>query len=164
MIVPNLSMIAAVADNRVIGVQNRLPWHLPADLRHFKHLTMGKPMLMGRRTWESLPGLLPGREHVVITRNPAYIAAGARIRSGLAAAIAAYRDRPEIMLIGGADLYAQALSRAARLYITHVHITPAGDRLFPEINLAEWEETERIRCHDGQPVRYTFVTFRRQHR
>ncbi len=164
MMIPNLSVIAAVADNRVIGVQNRLPWHLPADLQRFKCLTMGKPMLMGRRTWESLPGLLPGREHIVITRNPAYAAAGACIQLSLAAAVAAYRGVPEMMLIGGADLYAQALPQAARLYITYVHIAPAGDRLFPEINLSEWEETERVRCDDRQLVRYTFVTFRRQYR
>ncbi|MEM6405832.1 MAG: dihydrofolate reductase [Pseudomonadota bacterium] len=163
MIIPNLSVIAAVADNRVIGVQNRLPWHLPADLRRFKRLTMGKPMLMGRNTWESLPGLLPGREHVVITRNPAYAATGACIQLDLAAAIAAYQHVPEIMLIGGAELYAQALPQAARLYLTYVHLSPEGDRWFPVFNPAEWEETEHARCDDMQTIPHTFVTLHRKH-
>jgi dihydrofolate reductase len=162
MIIPNLSLIAAVADNRVIGVQNRLPWHLSADLQRFKRLTMGKPMLMGRKTWESLPGRLPGREHVVITRNPAYAAAGICVQPGLAEAIAAYRDVPEMMLIGGAELYAQALPQAARLYITHVHVSPAGDRLFPEFNPTDWEETERIHCDDTQSIAHTFITLERK--
>lgn len=163
MIIRNLSVIAAVADNQVIGVQNRLPWHLPADLRRFKQLTMGKPMLMGRKTWESLPGCLPGREHVVVTRNPAYVAVGAHIQPNLTAAMTAYRDVPEMMLIGGAELYTQALPQAARLYITYVHLSPSGDRWFPAFNPAAWEETARIRCDAGQSIPHTFVTFCRKH-
>ena len=163
MIIPNLSMIAAVADNRVIGVQNRMPWHLSDDLRRFKHLTMGKPMLMGRKTWESLPNALPGRQHIVMSRNPTYAAAGAHIQPDLDTAIETYRDVPEIMLIGGADLYTQALPQAARLYLTLVHLTPPGDRHFPEFNLAEWEETEHIHGDNTQPIPHTFVTLLRKH-
>ncbi|WP_306292452.1 dihydrofolate reductase [Solemya velum gill symbiont] len=91
--------------NRIIGRNNELPWHLPADLKHFKALTMGKPIIMGRKTWESLPGLLPGRQHIVVTRNPDYVAEDATIALSLDEAIAAAGDVPEVMIIGGANVY-----------------------------------------------------------
>ena len=162
-IVPNLSLIAALADNRVIGRDNRLPWHLPADLQHFKRLTLGKPILMGRRTWESLPGLLPGRPHVVITRNPDYRAEGARVVHGLQAAIEVFPDADELMLVGGANLYAQALPRVARMYLTEVHARPEGDAFFPPFDRGEWIEVAREEgvCDERNPIPHSFVTLQR---
>jgi dihydrofolate reductase len=109
---PRLTLIAAVAQNGVIGRDNKLPWRLSEDLKHFKALTMGHPMIMGRKTWESLPGKLPGRPHIVVTRNPAYIADGATVVTSLQAAVAAAGDTDEVFVIGGAELYAQAFEFA----------------------------------------------------
>jgi len=164
-IVPNLSLIAALADNRVIGIANRLPWRLPADLQHFKRITMGKPMIMGRRTWESLPGLLPGRPHVVITRDRAYCAAGAQVVHSLQQAFDACAAAGEMMLVGGADLYAQALPRAARLYLTYVHAAPEGDAFFPEFDASAWQEVDREEgvCDAKNTIPHTFVTLQRRH-
>ncbi len=161
--VPNLSLIAALADNRVIGIENRLPWRLPADLQHFKRLTMGKPIVMGRRTWESLPGLLPGRTHVVVTRNSAYTAKGAVVLHSLEEALARYADVPEVMLVGGADLYRQGLPLASRLYLTEVHIAPEGDAFFPDFDRSQWREIERVPGDAGgeKHIPHTFVTLER---
>jgi len=162
MVIPNLSLIAAMADNRVIGIENRLPWRLPADLQHFKRLTMGKPIVMGRRTWESLPGLLPGRTHVVVTRNAGYRAEGAVVVHSLEEALTRYADVPEVMLVGGADLYRQGLPLASRLYLTEVHITPEGDAFFPDFDRSQWRETERARGDVEEGViPHTFVTLER---
>lgn len=162
--VPNLSVIAALADNRVIGVDNRLPWRLPADLQHFKRLTMGKPMIMGRRTWESLPGLLPGRPHLVVTRDPAYRAEGAQVVHSLQAAFAACADAQELMLVGGADLYGQAIPLATRLYLTYVHASPAGDAFFPAFDPAQWRELAREEGvqDEKNAIPHTFVTLQRR--
>ena len=127
-----LTIIAAMARNRVIGKDNRLPWYLPADLQHFKKITMGKPMIMGRRTWESLPGLLPGRRHIVITRDLAYKADGAEVAHSLEQAIQLAGDVEEIMLVGGANLYAQALDIADRMQLTEIDLDVDGDAWFPE--------------------------------
>ena len=161
---PNLSLIAAVADNRVIGHHNQLPWHLSADLQHFKRLTLGKPLIMGRKTWESLPGLLPGRPHTVVTRNPDYQAPGATLQPSLQAALTHHRDVPEVMLIGGAELYAQALPFAARLYLTYVHLNPPGDCFFPPLDADAWVETARTISHQdaNQPIPHTFVTLQQR--
>ncbi len=162
-IVPNLSIIAAVADNGVIGIDNRLPWHLPADLAHFKRLTLGKPILMGRRTWESLPGLLPHRTHVIVTRNPDYRAEGGFVVHSLDQAIEQFGDVDELMLIGGAQLYAQALPRAARLYLTEVHIEAEGDAFFPDFARDRWREVERIAgtVDARNSIPHHFVTYQR---
>lgn len=160
-LVPNLSLIAAVADNGVIGINNQLPWHLSADLQHFKRLTLGKPILMGRKTWESLPGLLPGREHIVITRNPHYSAPGAYVQTSLSAALTTLQDKPEIMLIGGAELYAQAMPYAARIYLTAIHINPEGDRYFPALEAQTWHEIARESGASDAPIAHTFVTLQR---
>ncbi|MDR2001100.1 MAG: dihydrofolate reductase, partial [Zoogloeaceae bacterium] len=109
---PRLTIIAAVARNGIIGRDNKLPWRLPEDLKRFKALTMGHAIIMGRKTWESLPGKLPGRQHIVVTRNPAYVAEGATIALSLPAAIAAAGATDEVFIIGGADLYALALPHA----------------------------------------------------
>ncbi len=160
---PRISIIAAVADNRVIGRANRLPWRLPADLRHFKALTMGKPMVMGRRTWESLPGLLPGRPHIVVTRNPGYRAEGGQVVHSLREALQVAGEVPEVMIVGGAELYREALTLADRLYLTRVHATPQGDTLFPDYPAAEWREVAReVRpADDGNPLSCTFLTLDR---
>ncbi|QFY90349.1 dihydrofolate reductase [Magnetovirga frankeli] len=157
-----LSLIAAMADNRVIGRDNRLPWHLPADLAHFKRLTLGKPLLMGRKTWESLPGLLPGRPHLVISRNPAYQAPGARCFTDLNQALAAIQAE-EIMVVGGAEIYAQTLPLAQRLYLTLVHMQAEGDCRFPAFDADNWRLIER-QDHAADvknPYAYSFLHYSR---
>jgi dihydrofolate reductase len=162
-VVPNLSLIAALADNRVIGIENRLPWRLPADLQHFKRLTLDKPIIMGRHTWESLPGLLPQRTHVVVTRNPDYRAEGAQVVHSLDEAIRRFASANEMMLVGGADLYRQALPRVSRMHLTEVHIAPEGDVFFPEFDRTQWREVEREEgvCDQRNAIPHTFVTLER---
>lgn len=162
--VANLSLIAALADNGVIGRGNALPWHLPADLAHFKRLTIGKPIIMGRRTWESLPGLLPHRPHVVVTRDRAYQAEGAGVAHSLHDALVLAGDVDEVMVVGGAQLYAQALPLASRLYLTRVHAGVEGDAYFPPFDADDWIEVEREeREADARnPHAMTFLTLRRR--
>lgn len=161
---PVITLIAAMADNRVIGKGNRLLWHLPADLRHFKQLTLGKPMVMGRRTWESLPGLLPRRPHIVISRNPDYRAPGCIVVHSPEAAIRAAGAVSEIMVVGGAAVYRCMLPLAARMYLTLVHRSFSGDARFPEWDSAQWRETEREDCpaDEKNPYRFSFVTLERR--
>jgi len=161
MINPRLSMIAAMASNRAIGIDNKLPWRLPADLQHFKALTMGKPMIMGRKTWESLPGLLPGRPHIVITRDEDYVAEGAEVVHSLEEALACYPEAEELMLVGGANLYKQGIEVASRLYLTEISAEVAGDAFFPEVDMTQWQEVDR---QDGMldeknTLPHQFVTF-----
>lgn len=160
---PRLALVAAVADNGIIGRANRLPWHLPADLAHFKRLTLDKPILMGRRTWESLPGLLPRRQHIVLSRDPAYRAEGCTLVHSLDEAITAAGPVDELFIVGGAALYAEALPRADRLYLTLVHAQIEGDARFPAWDPADWTETERVeRPADGRnPIPMTFLTLDR---
>lgn len=157
---PTISIITAMTRDRVIGKDNRLPWHLPADLQHFKQITMGKPMIMGRKTWESLPGLLPGRLHIVVTRNKAYAAEGASISHSLEAAIWQAGDVPEIMIVGGANLYAQTLSLAQRIYLTEIDLDIEGDAWFPDFDPARWRETRREEhaADEQNRVNYRFIT------
>ncbi len=154
---PPLSIIAAMAHNRVIGKDNRLPWNLPADLQHFKRITMGKPMIMGRKTWESLPGLLPGRRHIVVTGDPDYQADGAEVVHSLEQAISQAGDVDEVMLVGGANLYAQALALASRLYLTEIDAEVDGDAWFPEFDPAEWQEVSREACPGDEQNQYSCV-------
>ena len=155
-----LTIIAAMARNRVIGKDNRLPWYLPADLQHFKKITMGKPMIMGRRTWESLPGLLPGRRHIVITRDLAYKADGAEVAHSLEQAIQLAGDVEESMLVGGANLYAQALDIADRMQLTEIDLDVDGDAWFPEFDRSVWREVERQKHERDEKNQssYSFVT------
>lgn len=139
-----LALVTAVADNGVIGRCNRLPWHLPADLAHFKRLTLDKPILMGRRTWESLPGPLPRRRHLVLTRDPGYGAEGCTLVHSVEEAITAAGPVSELLIIGGAALYEETLPRADRLYLTQVHAQVEGDALFPPWDQANWVERERV--------------------
>ncbi|MTW20750.1 dihydrofolate reductase [Allochromatium palmeri] len=155
---PVIVLVAAMDETRVIGRDNALPWHLPADLVHFKALTLDKPILMGRKTWESLPGRLPRRRHLVVSRDPAYRAEGCEVFGTLESAIAAVDD-PQLMVVGGASIYAQALPLASRLSLTIVQAQVAGDVRFPTWNPAEWREIAReARAADERNVfAMTFV-------
>ncbi len=162
-----LSLVVARADNGVIGRDNALPWHLPADLKHFKRLTVGKPVVMGRRMFESIGKPLPGRHNIVLTRDCDWQAEGVTVVPNLAEAIAAAGLQPnaradEIMIIGGAQIYAEALPSARRVYLTEVHASPAGNTLLPAFDPARWVETARedFAAEAGQPG-YSFVTLDR---
>ncbi len=139
-----LCLIAALADNRVIGRDNQLPWHLPADLKHFKAMTLGKPIIMGRKTWDSLGRPLPGRLNLVVSRQAGLTLEGAEVFPSLESALvraeewARAEDADELMLIGGAQLYAQGLALAQRLYLTRVALSPEGDAWFPAFDQAAW--------------------------
>ncbi len=161
---PLISLIAAVADNGVIGLDNRLPWRLPADLKHFKHLTLGKPIVMGRKTWESLPGLLPQRRHIVVSSNLGYEAEGCEVVHSLEQALAAAGGVPEVMIIGGARLYEQALPRARRMYLTLVHAQVEGNVFFPPYDMRSWVERERAEHETDaeNPYPYTFLMLERR--
>lgn len=135
---PRLTLIAAIGENGVIGVEGRLPWRLPADLQHFKALTLGKPVLMGRRTWDSLGRPLPGRRNLVVTRQVGYAAAGAEVFASVQDALAACAAVAEVMVIGGGEIYRQLLPQADVLELTEVQATVAGDAFFPPFDPAEW--------------------------
>jgi len=156
-----LALISAVARNGVIGIDNTLPWHLPEDLKHFKALTMGSPMIMGRKTFESLPGLLPGRRHLVVTRNPGWQASGAEPHPSLEAAIAAAGEGTAFV-IGGGDIYRQALPLADVLYLTEIELEPDGDAYFPSIDAALWQVVEREAYLAANGIGYSFVSYRRR--
>jgi len=159
-----LTLIAAVARNGVIGIDNRLPWRLPADLKRFKALTMGHTVIMGRKTWESLPDNfrpLPGRRNIVVTRDGGYRAAGATVAASLPAAIAAAAG-DEAFVIGGATLYAAALPLADRLELTEIDASFEGDTWFPAIDPEQWREAAREMRHDESGFDYAFVTYARR--
>jgi len=160
---PLVSIVAAMSENQVIGHRNRLPWHLPADLVRFKGLTLNKPIIMGRRTWESLPGPLPQRTHIVVTRNSSYKAQGCTLVGSPTEAIAAAGSAPELMVIGGAGIYRDMLPLARRMYLTLVAATLEGDAFFPDWDRTCWREiTREERRHDAHN-RYdlVFVTLER---
>jgi len=138
-----VALVAAVAANGVIGVGNRLPWRLATDLKHFRALTTGHAVIMGRKTWESLPRALPGRQNIVVTRQRKYTAAGAEIAASLGEALALVRLPDPAFCIGGGELYRAALPRASRLYLTEIARDFAGDAKFPALARAEWRETAR---------------------
>jgi len=165
-------LVVARADNGVIGRDGALPWRLPADLRRFKAMTVGKPVLMGRKTFESIGKPLPGRHNIVLTRDPAWAAEGVSVVPNLAEAIAcAGLDRQTdggaraeaIMVIGGAEIYAQALPLAERVELTEVHIEPEGDTLLPGFDLLVWREVSRVRhAAEGDAPAHSFVTLVRR--
>lgn len=159
---PHVAIVAALARNGVIGRGGRLPWHLPDDLKQFKRLTLGRPIVMGRRTFESLPGLLPDRLHVVVTRDAAYAAPGAIVVHSLGEAVAAAGGE-EVLVVGGAELYAQALPLARRLYLTLVDAEVDGDAHFPPIHWSDWHEVAREEhAVDGRHAYpFAFVTLER---
>lgn len=138
-----ISAIVAMSENQVIGKNNKLPWHLPADLKHFKKITMGHPILMGRKTYESIGHPLPGRCNVVITRDAEFIAPGCVTANSIETALSSAGYSNEIFVIGGSALLEQMLPRVERLYLTKIHHHFEGDVFFPEINFSEWQEVSR---------------------
>ena len=159
-------LIAAMAANRVIGVDGRLPWHIPADLRHFKALTVGRPMVMGRKTFESLPGLLPGRRHIVLTRDTSWSAPGAEVAHDLDTALAlaslgAGQIAGDIAVVGGAEIYALALPRATRIELTEVDAQVPGDTSMPPFGPGWHELAREIHAPQGTLPGFAFVTFTR---
>jgi dihydrofolate reductase len=138
-----VSIIVAADEQGGIGRDGGLPWHLPEDLKRFKALTMGKPIVMGRRTWDSIGRPLPGRRSLVVSRQPGFTAPGAEVFGSLEAALAAAASAPETCVIGGAEIYAQALPRAGLIHLTRVHTTAGADTFFPALDPADWEEVAR---------------------
>lgn len=159
---PRVSLIAAVATNGVIGRDGRMPWHLPEDLKRFKALTMGHAIVMGRKTFDSIGRLLPGRRTIIITRQRNYRVEGAEVVNSLDDAIALARDDDEVFVIGGGEIYAQALPLATRLHLTEIDATAEGDVRFPAIQKAQWHEIDREsrRAENGTP--FAFVTYERR--
>jgi dihydrofolate reductase len=158
-----LSLIVAMAENRAIGKDNALPWRLPADLRRFRRLTTGHPVIMGRRSYESIGRPLPERTNIVVTRHPEYQADGCLIAHTLEQALSLAQGAREIFVIGGAEIYAQTLERADKIYLTLVHAEVPGDTFFPTFDMSAWRETER-EAHtvdDKHTYRYSFVTLER---
>lgn len=157
-----ISIVAALADNGVIGIGGDLPWRLSSDLKRFKALTLGKPIIMGRKTFDSIGRPLPGRENIVVTRQSDCGLAGARVASGLdealrmASEFARRSGAEEIAVIGGAEIYRQALPHASRLHLTFVRARPEGDVRFPELNWADWRETFRERPARGPRDEFDF--------
>lgn len=140
-----ISMIAAMSENRVIGKDNKLPWHIPDDLKHFKNTTLGKPVIMGRKTFESMGSKpLPNRLNIVLTQDKHFQAVGCIVVHSIDQALEAAKSAPEVMIIGGQKIYQQFLPLAARLYLSIVHRTVEGDTFFPELNEADWELSHEI--------------------
>ena len=158
-----LSAVVAIDENRVIGFENRLPWNMPADLQHFKQLTLDKPIMMGRKTYQSIGRPLPRRRNIIISRDPNFAPAGTEIFASPELALTALHDAPEIMLIGGAQLFTQLLPQLTRLYLTIIHYTFPGDTYFPEIDFTQWQEIAREAHHadTANPYSYTFLTYQR---
>lgn len=150
-------------ESRLIGAENRMPWHLPADLQYFKRVTMGKPMIMGRNTWESLGRVLPGRRHIVITRQADYSAPGIEVVHSVDAALALLEEGEEAMVIGGAQLYEQMLQHAQRLYLTRIEAEFEGDTWFPQLDLDVWQlqSSESHPADEKNPVSYRFEVYER---
>jgi dihydrofolate reductase len=157
-------MIAAMANNRVIGLDNKMPWHLPADLQHFKKVTTGKPVIMGRKTFESIGRPLPGRRNIIITRNSEYQAVGIETVTTPEAALELVFDVEEVMIIGGGNIYQQFLERTERLYLTFIDLDVEGDTQFPDYQeIADWEvkSEERKQADENNKYSYKFVNLYR---
>ena len=159
-----ISMIAAMADDRVIGINNSLPWKLPNDMKWFRQNTLGKPIVMGRKTFESFGAKpLPGRTNIIISRDQNYQAEGCVVVNSIDKAISAAGDVEELMIIGGASFYEQMLPKSDRLYLTFVHTDVDGDAWFPEWNESEWRQVERIdhAADEKNPHAHSFVVLDR---
>ncbi len=158
-----VSIIVVRSENGVIGRDNELPWRLSADLKHFKTTTLGKPVLMGRKTHESIGKPLPGRANIVLTRDTEFEAAGCLVAHSFEEGIAVVGDLPELMVIGGEAVYRDALRLTRRIYVTEVHTTLDGDAFFPELNTGEWEEVARDRhsADEKNEYDYSFVILER---
>ncbi|MGH8796397.1 MAG: dihydrofolate reductase [Caldimonas sp.] len=160
---PTVSLIAAVARNGGIGKNNALLAHLPDDLAHFKRTTLGSPVLMGRKTWDSIGRALPGRRNVVVTRNPAFAAAGAERAASFEAALELLANEPKIYVIGGASIYAAALPRANELVLTEIDADLDADTFFPAWNRADFRQTSHRMQRSPQGWDYSYATYTRQH-
>lgn len=162
---PPIVLVAALARNRVIGADGDMPWHLPADLKRFKAITLGKPMVMGRKTFEAIGRPLPGRRTIVVTRDPSWQADGVEVARDLDSAIARAADTApeEVIIAGGGQIYAQAIGRADRMRLTWIDVEPAGDAMFPEVDPAVWREVDRIDFPvDGDRPAHAFVDYQRR--
>lgn len=164
-----ISLIVAVADNGCIGINNALPWYLPEDLKYFKRMTIGKPVIMGRKTFESIGKPLPNRTNIVITKNKHYSRDGIKVATSLddalkiAEAVALIDGQDEVMVIGGAGIYTLCLPRADRLYYTKVHASVNGDAFFPAVNWNEWKlhAQEDYKAEGSNPYDYSFCVYER---
>lgn len=156
-----LSLIVAMASNRTIGLNKKMPWHLSADLKKFKKITMDHPIIMGRKTFESIGRPLPGRQNIIISRNPDYQQEGCQVFNNLDNALQSCAENDEVFVIGGATLYAATLARADKLYITEIQQGFDGDTWFPEINLEQWHEIAREDINDDNSVafNYSFIVY-----
>jgi dihydrofolate reductase len=158
---PRVILIAALAANRVIGAKGGLPWRLPEDLKRFKRFTHGHAVIMGRKTWDSIGGPLPGRTNIVVTRQTGFAAPGAQVAASLEDALALCAGDPIAYVIGGEALYRAALARAGELLLTEIHREYEGDARFPEFDRAAWRETAREPHTAADGTRFDFVTYRR---
>lgn len=157
-----LTLVAALGKNRAIGLDGRMPWHLPAELRHFKHTTMGKALVMGRKTWQAIGRPLPGRQNIVVSRNPDFAAHGVEVANSLGNALQMANSR-EVMVIGGGQLYELAMPWAARMILTLVDIEPEADTWFPEWDEAQWERVgeQRYEADEQNPLAYCVIELKR---
>lgn len=159
-----ISLIAAMDRNRLIGNKNQLPWHLPADLAHFKRVTLNKPILMGRKTYDSIGRPLPGRKNIVLTRTPGLKIEGVTVVNSLEEAIEALPDTDELMVIGGSAIYELVLPRAQRMYLSYVDGEFEGDAWFPDVDETQWQITKSIMQEADEKNRYAcrFITYERK--
>ncbi|MDN5844235.1 MAG: dihydrofolate reductase [Alcaligenaceae bacterium] len=158
---PLIRLVVAYTDERVIGRDNGLPWRLPGDLAHFKRTTLGHPIIMGRKTWQSLGRALPGRRNLVISRNPDLPAPSAEVWPSLQAALAQCTDCAVVCVIGGAQIFAQALVQADEIVATEIHDSIGGDTYFPALDPTQWQEASREAQPEENGLHYDFVVYRR---
>ena len=158
---PRVYLVAAVAANGIIGANGKLPWHIPEELKHFKKLTLGHPVIMGRRTWESLKGPLPQRENIVVTRQAGYDAPGAAVANSLDAALAMCIGEPVAFVIGGTQLFQESLPIAAGMVLTEIQRDYEGDTWFPKWDRGQWKETQRESHTAASGVRFDLVLYER---
>lgn len=159
---PLIQLVVAYSRNRVIGRDNMLPWKLPSDLAHFKRVTLGNPIIMGRNTWTSLGRPLPGRPNLVVSRNAQLSAAGASVYASLDAALAACRDADRVCIIGGEQLFRHAMDVADEIIATEIHADIEGDTFFPVLDDAQWQEFDRLAQPEENGLAFDFVTYRRR--
>ena len=157
-----ISIIVAMSNNNVIGINNTLPWHIPQDLKRFKSLTMGNPIVMGRKTFDSIGRPLPGRKNIVITRNEDSIIEGAEIVNSINSLLALIKDEEHVFVIGGEQIYKIFLDHATHLYVTEVDSDVAGDAHFPKLSTSQWKEVSREKLVSKDDLHFSFVDYIRQ--
>jgi len=155
-----ISLIVAMDSQRAMGLNNQMPWHMPADLKHFKEITLHKPIIMGRKTYESIGRPLPGRRNIILSQQAHLVIPGCEVFHSLAEVLDNLKEQPEIMIIGGAHIFQQSLALAQRMYLTFIHHEFKADTYFPEWNQQEWHEVSRIdhAADENNPYAYSFVT------